>query len=70
MKYTNKIDNAISYEGLDEEICNNIFEENLAFLKASINFLEETKDHNFLYFIVFYSNIFLSFSKIHLWKQR
>ena len=39
MKYTNKIDNAISYEGLDEEICNNIFEENLAFLKASINFL-------------------------------
>ena len=37
MKYTNKIDNAISYEGLDEEICNNIFEENLAFLKASIN---------------------------------
>ena len=56
MKYTNKIDNAISYEGLDEEICNKIFEENLAFLKASINFLEETKDHNFfekkIYFIV------------------
>ena len=37
MKYTDKIDNAISYEGLDEEICNNIFEESLAFLKASIN---------------------------------
>ena len=34
MKYTDKIDNAISYEGSDEEICNNIFEENLAFLKA------------------------------------
>ena len=31
MKYTDKIDNAISYEGLDEEICNNIFEENLGF---------------------------------------
>ena len=34
MTHTDKIDNAISYEGSDEEICNNIFEENLAFLKA------------------------------------
>ena len=59
MKYTDKIDNAISYEDLDEELCEKIFEENFAFLKASINFLEETKEPNFfekkycrLYFVV------------------
>ena len=49
MKYTDKIDNAIiSYKYLNNEICKNIFEENLPFLKASIKFLEdELQNSNF-----------------------
>ena len=49
MKYTDKIDNAIiSYKNLSNEICKNIFEENLPFLKASIKFLEdELQNSNF-----------------------
>ena len=49
MKYTDQIDKAIvSYKNLSKEICKNIFEENLPFLKASIKFLEdELQNSNF-----------------------
>ena len=47
MKYTDKINDVISYKNLDKNLCKKIFEENLEFLKASIKFLEEIKDQNY-----------------------
>ena len=46
MKYTDKINDIISYKNLDKNICKNIFEDNLPFLKASIKFLEDELENS------------------------
>ena len=48
MKYTDKINDIIDYNNLDKNICQEIFEKNLPFFKASLKFLEdELKDNSF-----------------------
>ena len=46
MKYTDKINNIIEYKNLDINICQEIFEKNLPFFKASLNFLENELINN------------------------